>query len=536
VAAEAFMRRLKTAKGSFLSKAEFVRELSRLRSGAERSGSSGAATYEEIADRTENLVRMPHQRAAQRWLVLSRFNSDTLKALPYAHTGLTQYPHTLGARLCALRALLLADAKRKVWEESLPEGPKDDGVVKSGHVITLNRFEAEAAREEGDSGTSKHKTLWTQAYAQLHDFDVKKLRRRDRAFKIKFLGEGSDDYGGPFREALTNMCAELQHHPPRHEPALFILTPNGQSGTGNNRSAYTVHPQVKSKLGEFAFFGKLLGCSLLQRELNLDLELSDHVWKRLAGEDLSDLDLASYDESMFTSMRRLKHIDQDGIDEDLFGDLFFETFETTLSDGSRLELIEDGAATDVTFGTRKRFCELVVAARLAEGAEAYEAILAGLHSMVPSARLLRLFTGADLMHLVCGEADVDVKTLYAHTAYGASASANMAHVRFFWQVLEAFSPEQRRAFLKFIWGRNRLPFTEEDWGDARMKIHTKDCAGNPDQYFPIAHTCFFSIELPRYSSKDICYAKLLWAVNNCVSIDADNTREGRANMAGLEEN
>jgi len=55
-----------------------------------------------------------------------------------------------------------------------------------------------------------------------------------------------------------------------------------------------------------------------------------------------------------------------------------------------------------------------------------------------------------------------------------------------------------------------------------------------DQYFPIAHTCFFSIELPRYSSKDICYAKLLWAVNNCVSIDADNTREGRANMAGLE--
>ena len=106
----------------------------------------------------------------------------------------------------------------------------------------------------------------------------------------------------------------------------------------------------------------------------------------------------------------------------------------------------------------------------------------------------------------------------------------MPHVRFFWQVLESFAPEQRRAFLKFIWGRNRLPFTEEDWGDARMRIHTKDCNGNPDQYFPVAHTCFFSIELPRYSTKDIAYAKLLWAVNNCVSIDADNTREGRANM------
>ena len=62
--------------------------------------------------------------------------------------------------------------------------------------------------------------------------------------------------------------------------------------------------------------------------------------------------------------------------------------------------------------------------------------------------------------------------------------------------------------------------------------HASDA--DPAKFLPISHTCFFSIELPRYSSKDICYAKLLWAVNNCVSIDADNTREGRANMAGLE--
>jgi hypothetical protein len=50
-------------------------------------------------------------------------------------------------------------------------------------------FEAEAARE--DANSSKHKTLWIQAYSQLCDFDVKKLRRRDRAFKVKFLGEAS---------------------------------------------------------------------------------------------------------------------------------------------------------------------------------------------------------------------------------------------------------------------------------------------------------------------------------------------------------
>ena len=62
-----------------------------------------------------------------------------------------------------------------------------------------------------------------------------------------------------------------------------------------------------------------------------------------------------------------------------------------------------------------------------------------------------------------------------------------------------------------------------------MKIHTLE-KPRPDQYFPVAHTCFFSIELPRYTSREIAYTKLLWAINNCESIDADNTREGRANM------
>ena len=36
----------------------------------------------------------------------------------------------------------------------------------------------------------------------------------------------------------------------------------------------------------------------------------------------------------------------------------------------------------------------------------------------------------------------------------------------------SFTPEQRRLFLKFIWGRVRLPLTEEDWGEQRMRIHT----------------------------------------------------------------
>ena len=259
---------------------------------------------------------------------------------------------------------MLPEVKRRLWEAALPAGPSDEGVVKAGHIVSLNRFEAEAARASSAAAdapgpsSSKHKTLFMQMFAQLHGLDPKVgpmhtrassagtrphghpqctgrpnaqaarpvplsapaspplpcpqvIRRRDRAFKVKFTGEGSDDYGGPYREAITNACAELQsaasglfvrapgadhahraqklpvHSVPRaplrslHCPCsvdrcdrctvrvLQVLTPNGQHGAGNNRSAYTIAPSVPdpARLAQFAFFGKLLGCAMLQREL-----------------------------------------------------------------------------------------------------------------------------------------------------------------------------------------------------------------------------------------------------------------------------
>ena len=146
-------------------------------------------------------------------------------------------------------------------------------------------------------------------------------------------------------------------------------------------------------------------------------------------------------------------------------------------------------------------------------------------------------TEHELQLLVCGEADVDLATLRKHTSYGEGIGPNHRHVRFLWQVLEAFTPEQRRLFLKFIWGRNRLPLTEDDWvrlpaSGNSMKIHPYHTS-SPDAHLPVTHTCFFSMEWPSYSSRQIAHSKLLYAILNCQAIDGDNTNEGRANAAAL---
>ena len=56
--------------------------------------------------------------------------------------------------------------------------------------------------------------------------------------------------------------------------------------------------------------------------------------------------------------------------------------------------------------------------------------------------------------------------------------------------------QERRLFLTFVWGRNRLPLTEQDWGDTVMRVHELNTAhlrGSADQFFPVSHTCALPI-------------------------------------------
>ena len=83
--------------------------------------------------------------------------------------------------------------------------------------------------------------------------------------------------------------------------------------------------------------------------------------------------------------------------------------------------------------------------------------------------------------------------------------------------MRRFTPEQRSAFMRFVWGRSRLPASAAEWGDMKLTIHTKHTA-QPDRVYPVAHTCFFSLELPAYSSAAHCYERLLYAITHCTQV------------------
>ena len=49
------------------------------------------------------------------------------------------------------------------------------------------------------------------------------------------------------------------------------------------------------------------------------------------------------------------------------------------------------------------------------------------------------------------------------------------------------------------------------------------------QLYLLTLRCFFSLELPAYSSAAHCYDRLLYAITHCTQIDIDTTTAAREN-------
>jgi hypothetical protein len=75
--------------------------------------------------------------------------------------------------------------------------------------------------------------------------------------------------------------------------------------------------------------------------------------------------------------------------------------------------------------------------------------------------------------------------------------------------------------MKFVWGRTRLPLIEEGW--TQKHYIARSYNNHPDISLPLSHTCSFTVDIPPYSSYDILYNKLLYAIRFCGEIDNDNT-------------
>jgi hypothetical protein len=191
-----------------------------------------------------------------------------------------------------------------------------------------------------------------------------------------------------------------------------------------------------------------------------------------------------------------------------------------LPDGTRVPLIPGGEDVPLTRGNWRLYVELVEKCRLRESSVMLKAFRSGISCVLPT-ELLPLFTSRELEHLISGTSSVDVSLLRQCTEY-EDVDPESESVRNFWEVLESFSPEQRTLFLRFVWARSRMPTSAQDLPmNFKLQGSQGHACESPDKYLPHAQTCFFSLSLPAYSTKDILRSKLLYAISNSPNMDAD---------------
>jgi len=360
------------------------------------------------------------------------------------------------------------------------------------------------------------RTCFSQAFRQLHNIHPRNFRRSNQVYEVFFAGEQGQDVGGLYRESLTLYCAELQST----AMSLLIPTPNSRHNIGQNRDRWMFNPgaNLLTHREMLIFLGKLIGAAVRGKEY-LNLNMPSIVWKKIVDDVVTKQDLLEIDQFQVVSLDKLKSIDKEGIDARTFSDTFFESFTVISSDNRLVDLIPNGADTYVNYENRVDYCDSVVNYRLREIDMQANAVREGVSTVLPLS-LVSLFTWDQFERMVCGNQVIDIQLLRSATEY-SGCSASDRHVTFFWRAMEEFGQEERAAFLRFVWGRSRLPL---DLPSFNQKFKILPFLKSPaDSYFPSAHTCFFSLELPSYSSLDIMKNKLRYAIFNCQAIDGDDT-------------
>jgi hypothetical protein len=399
----------------------------------------------------------------------------------------------------------------------------------SGLIIALDQMSSERAKRLGIKDPERQyakrdaQLMFVQIHKQLKKTQVRLLRSKlktlnergkETLFEVQYvLGEGLD-WGGLYRDAMNTIIDDLFSE----NFSLLIKTPNGRSKEGFNQGNYIPNSDCVSPecLSMFETLGKLMGISI-RTEGFFPFKFPLMIYKLLLTKRINISDLASIDlfeesrpqENKFRRMDRIRRIESknefDSAHSSPGNEIYFVVRK---SSGKSKPLINGGGSKLVTYKNRLKYCDLHDEERIHEFDDQVGAIRRGLSCIVPF-RSLQYLTAEELEICVCGDPEIDIKFWQSHAEYtGAGFSKTHPLALRFWSAMGEFSQQQRVAFIKFAWGRSRLPSrnSRETW---KFKLTISNA---PITNLPLAHTCFFQIELPKYPTKVMMKERLVTAV------------------------
>ncbi|XP_029605527.1 probable E3 ubiquitin-protein ligase HERC3 [Salmo trutta] len=303
--------------------------------------------------------------------------------------------------------------------------------------------------------------------------------------KVEFEAENGVDQGGVSLEFFRLLGRELLTMEPKtlevYESGLAWFTTD--DGGIND---------------EFYLLGLLCGKALINKcVLNLCFPLA--LFKKLLGLTTTLDDLKELSPSEASCLQYV--LDEDEV----------EALDLVFMDKGQ-ELIPNGEELPVTMVNRKKYVDLYVDMKLNKLVQSQFADFEkGFHKGCPI-QAWRMFLPEELMTLLQGDDNYEWDKMRENAKYQGYRPTDDI-IQNFWIVFMEFSEEQKKKFLTFLTGTDRLP-RGLSLSKLQMQI-TSMGSTDADEYYPKAQTCSVTLCLPNYSSIDILREKLLHAITHC---------------------
>jgi len=434
---------------------------------------------------------------------------------------------SIGSRMRLCRSIIFPSVKRSfldsvIYATTTPTSLSHDEyeLPREVRTVRVNRLKARRSMSSKDSTSKKKHSVFSQLQSEIRGWSGAALRRghvakghggQKRAFKVKLIGEGVNDYSGPYREVFTDAIREVAEVDSNSESILDILqpTPNKSVGIGDDRDLFmfcsgdadtarsdgnsNILDQEEAIISDYyssfmitkserlreieesvAFLGKI-SATALRHGILVDLSLPlGLVWKSLCEEESN-------------SLENMKEIDMLGY----------------------RQLVEEKVDNN---HVKSLMPQLQVQQRV------LNSFADGMSSIVPL-EILSMFSGEEIRDIFCGNPDVDVDLLKKVVEYEGFSEEDDV-VSYFWETLREMTIDERKLFLQFVWARTRLPIKESDF-EAPFKIQKDTKSKGESDALPTASTCFFTLSLPEYTDKDTLKKKLLFAIKNVTTMESD---------------
>ncbi|CAM4475118.1 unnamed protein product [Leuciscus chuanchicus] len=252
---------------------------------------------------------------------------------------------------------------------------------------------------------------------------------------------------------------------------------------------------------KFFLFGILCGLAFNNNSVvNLPFPLA--LFKKLLNVKPCLEDLIEFSPVLGKSLRYILDFNDDVTDMEL---IFTITW-----DGTEVELDPAEPGKVVTNYNRTEFVDKYVDYILNKSVEeVFEEFKRGFFNACDRC-LVEMFEPEELRGVLVGNEEYDWDILKKNTTYEGSFYAEHPTIISFWEVFDELTPNEKKAFLLFITGFEKVPIL----GMSAVKMRVRSRFDFTQDHLPEALTCHALLDLPVYQNKETLRAKVIEAINH----------------------